>query len=370
MSGLLDPFHFASLDLRNRFVMAPMTRNYAFDGVPRPEVADYYAKRAAAGVGLIVTEGTWIPHRVAGNRSVVPGIESPASIDAWRGVTDAVHSAGSPILMQAWHLGMARNPQDHEGFTDLPSFGPSGLAFRDGQYVQARPEPSTEEIEEVIAAYGLAAANAERAGFDGVELHAGHGYLIDQFLWSETNRRNDSYGGSNANRARFACDIVREIRRVTKPGFVVVFRFSQWKIWNYDAKFAQTPDELEGYLAPIAAAGVDAFHVSTRRYWDAAFSDSDLTLAGWTKKIAGLPVIAVGSFALDREFLSAAGAGTPAALQVADVRKAEELLDRGEFDLMAVGRMLLANPGLVEKYAASKTDDLVPYEARHREVFA
>ncbi len=135
------------------------------------------------------------------------------------------------------------------------------------------------DIDDVVAAFAKAAADAERVGFDGVELHGAHGYLIDQFLWAGTNRRTDAYGGDPVARTRFAVEIVQAVRSAVSPGFPVVFRFSQWKADHYDARLAETPEELEAILTPLATAGVDAFHASTRRYWLPEFDGSDLNLA-------------------------------------------------------------------------------------------
>lgn len=149
---------------------------------------------------------------------------------------------------------------------------------------------------------------------DGVELHGAHGYLLDQFLWAGTNRRTDAYGGDPVARTKFAAEIVAAVRETVSPDFPVIFRYSQWKQEAYDARLAQTPEELDAILTPLAAAGVDAFHASTRRYWLPEFEGSDLNLAGWTKKLTGRPTITVGSVGLDGDFIRAfAGEGAASA---------------------------------------------------------
>lgn len=136
----------------------------------------------------------------------------------------------------------------------------------------------------MIAAFAQAADDAKRIGFDGIELHGAHGYLIDQFFWGKTNRRTDRYGGDLVDRTRFAVEIVKACRRAVGPDYPIALRFSQWKSSDYTAKLAETPDELARFLAPLANAGVDIFHCSTRRCWESEFIGSDLNLAGWTKK--------------------------------------------------------------------------------------
>ena len=230
--------------------------------------------------------------------------------------------------------------------------GPSGLTTG-GLHVV---DPLTErEIADIIDAYARGAADAARLGFDGVELHAAHGYLIDQFFWEATNRRTDRYGGDVAGRTRFAVDIVQACRRATGPDFPILLRFSQWKISRYEARLATTPDDLARFLSPLVDAGVDMFHCSTRRFWEPEFEGSPLTLAGWTKKLAGKPTIAVGSVGLTGDFISWFGGAE------AGTRGVEDLisrLDAGEFDLVAVGRALLADSAWALKIREGRASDV------------
>jgi 2,4-dienoyl-CoA reductase-like NADH-dependent reductase (Old Yellow Enzyme family) len=214
-------------------------------------------------------------------------------------------------------------------------------------------------VDDVIGAFAEAAAAAERIGFDGVELHGAHGYLLDQFFWADTNRRADAYGGNSVARTKFAAEIVAAVRETVSPDFPVIFRYSQWKQEAYDARLAETPEELEAILTPLAAAGVDAFHASTRRYWLPEFEGSDLNLAGWTKKLTGKPAITVGSVGLNGDFVRAfQGEGAPA-------QNIDNLLDRlesGEFDMVAVGRALLQDPEWAKKVLEGRFDELGAYD--------
>ncbi|MEV6804033.1 NADH:flavin oxidoreductase [Streptomyces sp. NPDC017248] len=354
---LSRPITLNGLTVPNRIVMAPMTRMFSPGGVPGEDVRSYYARRAAAGVGLIVTEGTYVGHESAGTSDRVPRFHGEEQLAGWAKVAEDVHAAGGTIVPQLWHIGMVRE-QGRPPFPDAPAVGPSGL-------VTAGAEPTGKamtqaDVDDVVAAFARAAADAERIGFDGVEIHGAHGYLLDQFLWEGTNRRTDAYGGDPVARARFSAEIVAAVRAAVSPRFPVIFRFSQWKQQDYTARLAETPGELEAILAPLTAAGVDVFHASTRRYWLPEFEGSDLNLAGWTKKLTGKPVITVGSVGLDGDFVNAfQGEDSP-------VKGIDNLLDRleaDEFDLVAVGRALLQDPEWAAKVLDDRFDELKPYDA-------
>jgi 2,4-dienoyl-CoA reductase-like NADH-dependent reductase (Old Yellow Enzyme family) len=357
LAPLFRPFPFGATTLRNRTVMAPMTRSKSPGGVPTPEVAAYYRRRAEAEVGLILTEGTVIDHPGSNGYPAVPRIFGDDALDGWRQVVDEVHAAGGAIAPQIWHVGSVRQP-GMEPDPTVPGYGPSAIPHPGPEDAVAPAAMTDADIAEVIAAYGSAAANARRVGFDGVEIHGAHGYLVDQFLWPRTNRREDLWGGSAENRRRFAIEVVRAVRAAVGPDFPVIFRFSQWKMGDFRARLATTPDELEELLDPLTAAGVDIFHASTRRYWQAEFPGSDLNLAGWTRRITGKPTITVGSVGLDADFIRSF-AGRDAAPAPVD-----ELLRRlaaDEFDLVAIGRALLADPEWVLKLREGRADEIVPF---------
>ncbi|MEU4033432.1 NADH:flavin oxidoreductase [Streptomyces collinus] len=354
---LSRPIALNGLTVPNRIVMAPMTRMFSPGGVPGEDVRSYYARRAAAGVGLIVTEGTYVGHESAGNSGRVPRFHGEEQLAGWAKVAEDVHAAGGTIVPQLWHIGMVRE-QGQNPFPDAPAVGPSGLV---GAGAEVTGKAMTQQdLDDVIGAFAQAAADAERIGFDGVEIHGAHGYLLDQFLWEGTNRRTDAYGGDPVARAKFSAEIVAAVRAAVSPEFPVIFRYSQWKQQDYTARLAETPEELEAILTPLAAAGVDVFHASTRRYWLPEFDGSDLNLAGWTKKLTGKPVITVGSVGLDGDFTGAfQGQGSP-------VKGIDNLLDRmesDEFDMVAVGRALLQDPDWAAKVLADRFEELKPYDA-------
>ncbi|WP_030244782.1 NADH:flavin oxidoreductase [Streptomyces sp. NRRL S-350] len=357
-AGILSrPVTINGLTVPNRIVMAPMTRSFSPGGVPGEDVRSYYARRAAAGVGLIVTEGTYVGHESAGQSDAIPRFHGEEQLAGWARVAEDVHAAGGTIVPQLWHIGMVRKQGDPP-FADAPAVGPSGIRL-DGTEGTGRAMTRT-DLDAVIGAFAEAAEAAERIGFDGVELHGAHGYLLDQFLWAGTNRRTDAYGGDPVARTKFTAELVAAVRERVSPEFPVIFRYSQWKAENYDARLAETPQELEAILTPLAEAGVDAFHASTRRYWIPEFDGSDLNLAGWTRKLTGRPAITVGSVGLDGDFVRAfMGEGAP-------VQGIDDLLDRlerDEFDLVAVGRALLQDPQWAAKVLSGRFADLRPYDA-------
>jgi 2,4-dienoyl-CoA reductase-like NADH-dependent reductase (Old Yellow Enzyme family) len=345
---LFKPTRIGGVDLPNRIAMAPMTRAMSPSGVPGENVARYYRRRAEGGVGLIITEGTFIPHPSAGHDQNAPRIYGDDALRGWTRVVKDVHGAGARIFAQLWHVGLVRKPQVeganvYEERSDSGGrLSPSGIIGGNGLPFQLVGQPATvNEIRDVIKAYGVAARTAMELGFDGVEVHGAHGYLIDQFLWDRTNLRDDEYGGDIVRRSRFGADVIREIRAQVGPDYPLVLRVSTWKSQDYAARLAETPQEWEAVVTPLADAGVDAFHVSQRRFWEGEF-DSDMNLAGWTKKITGKTTITVGSVTLNNSMVEMlAGRGSEYAN---NLRPLLAGIERGDFDFVAVGRALIANP--------------------------
>jgi 2,4-dienoyl-CoA reductase-like NADH-dependent reductase (Old Yellow Enzyme family) len=353
-AALFRPFILKHLALKNRIVMAPMTRRKSPGGIPGADVATYYRRRAEGGVGLIMTEGTYVPHAGAGFYPDVPHFYGEEALAGWKRVADEVHAAGGRIFPQLWHVGLSL-PQDRP--MGAGAVGPSGL-LKPGE--QVREPMSQQEIDDVIRAFGEAAASAEQLGFDGLEIHGAHGYLIDQFFWEGTNRRTDGYGGDLLRRTRFAVEVIEEIRRKVSPDFPVCLRFSQWKLQDYSAKLVRTPEELDSFLRPLSNAGVDIFHCSQRRYWEPEFEGSTLNLAGWTRKLTGKPAITVGSITLNQEFTTTFREGDTAA--VTGIDDLLDRMDRGEFDLVAIGRSLIVNPDWPTLVKQGAINELQPFQ--------
>ena len=359
---LFQSYTLGRTTVSNRVVMAPMTRGMSPGGVPGADVAAYYRRRAEGGVGLIITEGTWIPQANASNDPGVPDFHGEAALAGWAEVLREVHDAGGTIMPQLWHIGAAPKSDVAEIYGDRPDaiglpIGPSGL----GAPGQPNGRAMTQrDIDETSEAYVRAAVSAFELGFDGVELHGAHGYLIDQFFWPGTNLREDAYGGDATRRSRFAADIARAIRAATAPDFPILLRFSQWKIQDYNAKVWHSPQELEAFLAPLVDAGIDMFHCSQRRYWTPEFPGSNLNLAGWTKHLTGKPTITVGSVGLDLDMTVSVYENRPTAIN--GIGELLERLARDEFEMVAVGRALLADAGWPEKIRRGALAELRPYD--------
>jgi len=363
---LFLPFTLGGVELRNRIVMAPMTRRQSPGGVPSERVIDYYRRRAEGGVGLIISEGTYIDHPAANAQPSVPAFYGDKALHAWARVLDAVHGAGARMFPQLWHVGSVRRP-GVEPDPAVQGCGPVSIWENGTQVVRAL---SKADIGEVVESYARAAANAERLGFDGVEVHGAHGYLLDQFLWRQTNTRDDEYGGPLVNRVRFAVETVGAIRSAVSSDFPVVFRFSQWKSSDYTAQIAATPQELSEILLPLVQAGVDCFHVSTRRFWEPAFPGSEATLAEWARRLSGKPVIAVGSVGLDRPHESRVFRDTAnIAAEVAGIDRVLEHLQRGAFDLVAIGRALIADPDWAKKVRSNQMSRIEPFTRANLESY-
>jgi N-ethylmaleimide reductase len=317
-TSVLSPYRFGGLSLKNRMVMAPMTRSRAVEGnVPNPLAADYYAQRASAG--LIVTEATQVsPQGVGYIRT--PGIHSPEQVAGWRKVTDAVHRAGGVIFAQLWHVGRISHPDFHNGALPV---APSAVAADGEVFTATGPQKMVTpraldagEIAGIVATFRKGAENAKAAGFDGVEVHGANGYLLDQFTRDGANKRTDAYGGSLANRLRFPLEVVEAVLEVWEPqrvGYRVSPNggFNSMSDSNPVETFSRLAEELNrlgiGYLHVVDPV-TDPKRISPvlRDKFDAAY-------------------IVNGGF---------------------DAASANAAIARGETDLVAFGVPFLANPDL------------------------
>jgi 2,4-dienoyl-CoA reductase-like NADH-dependent reductase (Old Yellow Enzyme family) len=356
---LFRPFSLGPLRLDNRIVMAPMTRNAAPAGIPGPANAAYYRRRAEGGVGLILTEGTVVDRPASRNEPHIPFFHGTAALDGWKAAIDAVHTAGGRMAPQLWHTGSTRGTGDWVPAAPVES--PSGLLAPDTPRGEAMSE---EAIADTVAAFARAAADARRLGFDAVEIHGAHGYLIDQFFWDGTNRRTDRWGGATLpERARFAAEVVAAVRAAVGPDLPVILRLSQWKQQDYTARLAQTPQEMAAWLEPLVAAGANVLHCSQRRFWEPEFPEIDgetgLNFAGWAKKLTGAATISVGSVGLSGDFFGAFGGKGSESV---GLERLIARMERDEFDLIAVGRALLTDPAWVAKIRHGDTAGLRGFE--------
>ena len=349
---IFENYKLKNITLRNRIVMAPMTRNQSPGGIPTQEVIAYYSRRAKAEVGLIITEGIEVSHKASSAYPNVPRLDSNEAKDAWKMVVEGIKSNNGAVIAQLWHcggfrkLGMQPNPE-------VPGYTASGLV-KPGKKVAH--EMTLKDIKETIDAYASDAKICEEIGFDGVEIHGAHGYLIDNFFWSGTNIREDEYGGSIDNRSQFVSDIIKSVRENVGENFIVGLRFSQWKQHDFEAKLASNPEELKTILTSPVESGLDYLHSSMRRFWESEFEGSEENLAYWTKKITKIPTIGVGSVGLDSDFIDMTAPATPTSID-----KAIDDITNYKYDLIAVGRALLSDHEWVLKMKEGRVNDVIPY---------
>ena len=349
---IFENYKLKNISLRNRIVMAPMTRNQSPGGIPTQEVVAYYSRRAKAEVGLIITEGIEVSHKASSAYPNVPRLDSNEAKEAWKKVVEGIKNNNGAVIAQLWHcggfrkLGMQPNPE-------VPGHTASGLV-KPGKKVAH--EMTLNDIKETIDAYASDAKICEEIGFDGVEIHGAHGYLIDNFFWSGTNIREDEYGGSIENRSQFVSDIIKSVRENVSENFIVGLRFSQWKQHDFEAKLASNPEELKTILTLPVESGLDYLHSSMRRFWESEFTGSKENLAYWTKKITKIPTIGVGSVGLDSDFIDMTAPATPTSID-----KAIDDITNDKYDLIAVGRALLSDHEWVLKMKEGRVNDVIPY---------
>jgi N-ethylmaleimide reductase len=335
---LFDPVQAGDLHLANRIVMAPLTRNRAPDAVPTPLMAEYYAQRASAG--LLITEATAISQQGQGYADV-PGLYGTDQLDGWKRITKAVHDEDGTIVVQLWHVGRVSHNslQPHFGQPVAPSAitaKTKTVLIKDGvpAFVETSPPRAllADELPGIVHTYQAAARNAvETAGFDGVEVHAANGYLLDQFLKSGSNHRRDDYGGSINNRARLLLEVMRAIVNAVGGGRTGI-RLSPVTTANdaYDANPQPLFEYVVRHLAPLNLAYI---HI----------------IVGATGGLRELPDRPFDYAALKAAYRAAGGNGAWMVNNGLDKPLAEQAIADGA-DLVAFGRPFIANPDLVERF--------------------
>jgi N-ethylmaleimide reductase len=327
-TDLFTPIRLGGLELPNRIVMAPLTRNRAGQpgNVPQPINATYYAQRASAG--LIITEGSPISDMAHGYPDT-PGIHNPAQVAGWKRVTDAVHAKGGRIFLQLWHVGRISHPSllPNDALPVAPSaIKPAGTAFtHQGMMDFVTPRAlATSEIPALIEDFRIAAHHAKTAGFDGVEVHGANGYLLDQFLRDGTNQRTDQYGGSIANRTRLLQEVVAAVCDVWGADRVGV-RISPLNQYN-DIRDSH-PQALFNHVGDtLRPFGLAYLHVMER---DVHGAEVPLDFLELRRRFNG-QYMANGGY---------------------DKRRANAAIAASRVDCVAFGKPYIANPDLVERYA-------------------
>ncbi|MGF1448261.1 MAG: alkene reductase [Opitutales bacterium] len=330
-SPLMEPFQLGSLQLKNRVVLAPMTRaRSGADRIPNALMAEYYAQRA--GAGLLITEATSISKQARGWVNS-PGVYTDAQTEGWKQIVEAAHAKGTPIFLQLWHCGRASHSsfQEDGSLPVAPSPIPNGGEYvhtPNGKQPYETPRAlETEELPGLVEDYRLAAERAKSAGFDGVEVHAANGYLLDQFLQSRTNKRTDAYGGSMENRYRLLGEVVQAVTTVF-PAERVGVRLSP----NGNFNDMGSPDFRETFT--YAATQLNAFGLAYLHVMDGlGFGFHELGEAMTLKELRKLfQAPLMGNCGYDQA-------------------EAETRVSDGDADLVAFGRPYISNPDLAERFA-------------------
>ncbi len=326
---LLSPFDLRGLPLRNRVVMAPLTRGRAgAERIPNDLMVEYYTQRASAG--LIIAEATTISEQGIGWVDS-PGIYNDAQVAGWQKITSALHARGTPIFLQLWHCGRASHSSFHQG--KLPVSASAIKINGDEIHTPVGKQPyetpralETDEVASVVEDYRLAAERAQAAGFDGVEIHAANGYLINQFLDSKTNHRTDQYGGSVENRYRLLKEVVEAVLTIW-PANRVGVRLSPNGAFN-DMGSSNFHEMFTYVATQLNSCGLAYLHVMDGLAFGFHEQGIPMTLADFRAVFSG-PLI--GNCGYSQE-------------------TAEEAISSGQADLIAFGRPYLSNPDLVERF--------------------
>lgn len=345
---LFESFEFDDVSLDNRVGLAPMTRTSATDdGRATEEMARYYAKFARGGFSFLVSEGVYTDFEYSQGYLNQPGLVSDEQVEAWRQVTEAVHEEGAPIFAQLMHAGAISQGNPHADETVGPSaVQPKGeqaeLYGGEGEFPVPR-ELTVDDLDEIKDSFVAAAENAQQAGFDGVELHAANGYLLNEFLAADANRREDEYGGDVESRVRFPSEVLEAVREALPSEFVVGIRVSQEKVNDDEYRWPGAEDDAEVIFSSLSETGADYVHVTETDVTAPAFGDEGPTLAD----------LAVEYSAADTAVVANGGLGDPEA--------ARQTLEAGS-DLVTLGTSALSNPDWPQRVAAGDDPDPFDFE--------
>jgi N-ethylmaleimide reductase len=331
---IFSPLQIKNVTFPNRLGVAPMTRMSSTEGsIPRQDVLDFLVRRAEGGVGLVYTEAIVTDYESSQGYPGQARMLNQLQIDAWAPVVEKIRAAGAVSIMQIFHCGRMSWPEINPVNRII---APSALPPNQQNPLTNTPYPVPEamslfDIEHVKSGFVETAKGAMAAGFDGIEIHGAHGYLINQFLSNYSNTRNDLYGGSVENRFRFARDIIQSVRKVVPSNRLLSFRISNWGVADMDVSLFDSCDEWQQIIRLLSEQPLDALSISTYAFGDNAFG-TNKNMAQLTKEVTSLPIIICGKI-FDRKSVNAA-------LQHADIALS--------------GKSLLLNPNWVEDIRSGK----------------
>lgn len=334
-TDIFSEYKLKGFTLKNRIGVAPMTRmSSVADSIPRPDVMDFLVRRAKRGAGVVFTEAIVTDYESAQGYPGQARLLTQRQINAWKKVTDAIRSHGSTSIMQMFHCGRVAWPEINPAGRTV---APSSITPRQDNPLTGQPYPvpdtmSAFDIQHVIQGFVATAQGAAAAGFDGVEIHGAHGYLINQFLSRYSNQRTDAYGGSLANRYRFAHEVIAAVRAVVPADRLLTFRISDWGIVDPDVSLFETREEWQDLIKRLSAEPLDAISLSTYNFQANGFG-TDKTICQLTREVTDLPLMICG--------------------QIHDRSTAEAALQ--DADIALTGKSILLNPDFVEDIRQGKS---------------
>ncbi|WP_181350651.1 NADH:flavin oxidoreductase [Thalassobacillus sp. CUG 92003] len=327
------------LPLKNRFIVAPMTRISASeDGVINDRIIDYYQRYAKGGFAAIISEGIYIDEKYSQGYANQPGLANAKQTETWQEAVEAVHEHGAKFIAQLMHAG-AQSQYNAFVHSNISPSGvkPKGeqLSFYGGEGSYADPEAmSLIDVQDVKQSFVQAAKNAKRAGFDGVELHGANGYLLDEFLTDYSNQRRDHYGGSTSDRMQFILETIADVRDAIGPDYPVGIRLSQGKVSDSEHRWANGEDDASIIFGSLGKSEVDFIHVTDEDGAQPGFGEDSRSMAQAARDYSGLPIIANG--------------------KLSDPEKAASMIANEETDMISLGTGALANPDAPNKIYEGK----------------
>ena len=343
---LFSPFYIKNYVFKNRIGVAPMTRMSSIkDSIPRQDVLDFLVKRAENGAAIVYTEAIVTDYESAQGYPGQARMLTQRQIDAWKPVVKAIQDKGAIAIMQMFHCGRMAwqevNPANRV-------IAPSPIPPKQDNPLTGKPYPVPDEmtkfdIDHVITGFVETAKGAVEAGFDGIEIHGAHGYLINNFLSSYSNQRTDEYGGTVENRFRFSNEVIQSVHKVVPEDRLLTFRISNWGVADMEVSLFKNKDEWQELIKLLSKEPIDAISVSTFRYKNKAFG-TDRNMAQITREVTDLPIMICG--------------------QIYDRTSAEDAST--DADIVLSAKSMLLNPNWVEDVRSGK--DLPLYKSEEADV--